>query len=163
MSSQSQIPKHPSHPDVPRPSDAELVELARGVCHAIEACGASPELTRAVTLASDLVAYLQKPCPSSEAPAADTVPHDQVMDEMRHLVESVALEKFGVPEPVEPTGAGSMLPQRAKVMTGSNFPKSIMKALGLPGVVQEFKLHVKKHAIVEVECRYFPHLVEDKP
>lgn len=57
----SQIPKHPSHPDVPRPSDAELVELARGVCHAIEACGASPELTHAVTLASDLVAYLQKP------------------------------------------------------------------------------------------------------
>lgn len=58
---ESQIPKHPSHPDVPRPSDAELVELARGVCHAIEACGASPELTHAVTLASNLVCHLQKP------------------------------------------------------------------------------------------------------
>lgn len=57
----SAIPKHPGHPDVPRPSDAELVELARGVCRAIEACGASPELTHAVTLASDLVCYLQKP------------------------------------------------------------------------------------------------------
>lgn len=56
-----ETPKHPSHPDVPRPSDAELVELARGLCHAIEACGASPELTHAVTLASDLHWYLQKP------------------------------------------------------------------------------------------------------
>lgn len=55
------ITLHPGHPDVPRPSDAELVELAIGVCRAIEACGASPELTHAVTLASNLVAYLQKP------------------------------------------------------------------------------------------------------
>lgn len=62
------IPKHPGHPDVPRPSDAELIELARGVCHAIEACGASPELTHAVTLASDLVAYLGKPSSLTSAP-----------------------------------------------------------------------------------------------
>lgn len=55
-----QITKHPGHPDVPRPSDAELVELAIQVCHAIEACGASPALTDAVTLAGHLVAYLQK-------------------------------------------------------------------------------------------------------
>lgn len=67
MHAESAIPKHPSHPDVPRPGDASLVELARGVCHAIEACGASPELTNAVTLASDLVWYLQKP-------VADQVP-----------------------------------------------------------------------------------------
>jgi len=51
----------PSNPDVPRPSDAALVELARGVCLAIERCGASPELTDALTLASDLRAYLSKP------------------------------------------------------------------------------------------------------
>ena len=55
------IPKAASHPDVPRPSNAELVALAGGLCAAIEACGASPELTRAVTLASDLRAYLEKP------------------------------------------------------------------------------------------------------
>lgn len=51
----------PSHPDVPRPPNNDLVALALRVCHAIEACGASPELTKAVTLASDLHAYLQKP------------------------------------------------------------------------------------------------------
>lgn len=56
-----QIPKAPSHPDVPRPSDEQLVELASGVCTAIEACGASAELTHAVTLASDLATYLRKP------------------------------------------------------------------------------------------------------
>lgn len=56
-----QITYHPGHPAVPRPGDAELVELAVQVCHAIEACGASPELTHAVTLAGHLVAYLQKP------------------------------------------------------------------------------------------------------
>jgi len=51
----------PSHPDVPRPSDAELAEMARQLCQAIEVCGASPELTRAVTMASDLATYLSKP------------------------------------------------------------------------------------------------------
>lgn len=56
-----QIPKHHGHPDVPRPGNAELVDLARQICHAIEACGASHELTHAVTLASNLVFYLQKP------------------------------------------------------------------------------------------------------
>ena len=53
--------KAASHPDVPRPSNDELVALATEVCHAIEACGASPELTHAVSLASDLATYLRKP------------------------------------------------------------------------------------------------------
>lgn len=57
---------HPSHPDVPRPSDADLVALAHCVCRAIEACGASPELTKAVVLAGDLACYLQKPASAPE-------------------------------------------------------------------------------------------------
>ena len=57
----SEIKKAASHPDVPRPSNEELVELAVQVCYAIERCGASPELTHAVTLASDLATYLRKP------------------------------------------------------------------------------------------------------
>jgi hypothetical protein len=56
-----ELPKAPSHPDVPRPSDDELAELALQVCYAIEACGASTELTKAVCLASDLHTYLKKP------------------------------------------------------------------------------------------------------
>lgn len=59
------------------------------------------------------------------------------------------------------TGVGSIRPQGPKLMTGNRFPKSIMKALGLPGLVQEFHLHVKKHEIVEIECRYIPFLPED--
>lgn len=55
------IKKAPSHPDVPRPSDAELIEIAGDLIHAIEACGASPALTHAVSLASDLCEYLSKP------------------------------------------------------------------------------------------------------
>lgn len=51
----------PSHPDLPRPSNEELIELATELCHAIECCGASVELTKAVTLASDLLTYLKKP------------------------------------------------------------------------------------------------------
>lgn len=53
--------KAASHPDVPRPSNDELVELARDVVDAIEKCGASRELTHAVMLASDLYCYLRKP------------------------------------------------------------------------------------------------------
>lgn len=56
----SEIKKHPGHPDVPRPSNEELVALASEIVQAIEVCGASPELTHAVTLASDLVCYLKK-------------------------------------------------------------------------------------------------------
>ncbi len=41
-------------------------------------------------------------------------------------------------------------------MTGSNFPKEILSALGLPPLVQEFTLRVKRHAFAEVECRYYP-------
>jgi hypothetical protein len=55
-----ELKKAASHPDVPRPSDAELIELAYQVCIAIEQCGASPELTNAVMLASDLHTYLRK-------------------------------------------------------------------------------------------------------
>lgn len=55
------ITKAPSHPDVPRPSNDELVKLASEVTHAIEICGASPELTKAVSLAHDLKTYLMKP------------------------------------------------------------------------------------------------------
>lgn len=55
------IPKHPSHPDVPRPSDSELVDLAYELMSAIEECGASPELTNAVIKAEHLYVYLKKP------------------------------------------------------------------------------------------------------
>lgn len=55
-----EIKKHPGHPDVPRPSNDELVRLASELVQAIERCGASPDLTGAVTLASDLVCYLKK-------------------------------------------------------------------------------------------------------
>ncbi len=51
----------PCHPAIPRPDNAALVFLAQEVVTAIERCGASPELTRAVALASDLKTYLQKP------------------------------------------------------------------------------------------------------
>lgn len=54
------LKKHPGHPEVPRPSNDELVRLASELVQAIECCGASPELTSAVTLASDLVCYLKK-------------------------------------------------------------------------------------------------------
>jgi hypothetical protein len=57
----SEMIKAASHPGVPRPSNEELIELAMRVCYAIEECGASPELTSAVSLASDLLTYLQKP------------------------------------------------------------------------------------------------------
>lgn len=61
------------------------------------------------------------------------------------------------------TGIGSIKPLRAPlVMTGNRFPKSIMKALGLPGLVQEFHLHVKKHEIVEIECRYIPFVQDEE-
>ena len=56
-----ELKKAASHPGVPRPSNDELVELAYQVCIAIEQCGASPELTNAVMLASDLHTYLRKP------------------------------------------------------------------------------------------------------
>ena len=51
----TEIKKAASHPDVPRPSNDELIELA------YQQCGASPELTHAVILASDLHTYLRKP------------------------------------------------------------------------------------------------------
>ena len=57
----TEIKKAASHPDVPRPSNDELVAMAREVVHAIELCGASQELTRAVILASDLAEFLKKP------------------------------------------------------------------------------------------------------
>ena len=55
------ITKAASHPDVPRPSNDELIKLALDVCYAIEECGASVKLTHAVSLASDLLTYLKKP------------------------------------------------------------------------------------------------------
>lgn len=59
--SEKEIKMAASHPCVPRPANDELARLATEVCHAIEACGASSELTHAVSLASDLVSYLRKP------------------------------------------------------------------------------------------------------
>lgn len=56
----SETKKHSGHPDVPRPSNDELVALAAEIVSAIERCGASPELTHAVTLANDLGCYLKK-------------------------------------------------------------------------------------------------------
>lgn len=54
-------PKAASHPDVPRPCNDLLIDLAYEVCQAIERCGASPELTHASMLAADLHTYLRKP------------------------------------------------------------------------------------------------------
>ncbi|MDG9927393.1 MULTISPECIES: hypothetical protein [unclassified Pseudomonas] len=41
-------------------SGTVISERVREICHAIERCGASPELTHAVTLASDLLSDLQR-------------------------------------------------------------------------------------------------------
>lgn len=53
-----------------------------------------------------------------------------------------------------------------RVMTDRRLPKKLMaeliRVLGLPGLVQEFTLHVKKQSIIEVECRYFP-FAEEEP
>ena len=57
----NELKKAASHPDVPRPSNDELIKLAIALCNAIERCGASPELTEAVCRASDLLTYLVKP------------------------------------------------------------------------------------------------------
>lgn len=57
----TEIRKAASHQDVERPSNEDLVSMASDIVQAIEMCGASPELTHAVTLASDLVSYLKKP------------------------------------------------------------------------------------------------------
>lgn len=47
-----------------------------------------------------------------------------------------------------------------QVMTDQRLPKELLeelkRVLGLPGLIQEFTLRVKKHSIVEVECRYYP-------
>ena len=56
-----EVKKAASHPDVPRPTNERLKELAYELCIAIEKCGASPELTHASSLASDLHTYLSKP------------------------------------------------------------------------------------------------------
>ena len=56
-----EVKKAASHPDVPRPTNERLKQLAYELCIAIEKCGASPELTKASSLASDLHAYLSKP------------------------------------------------------------------------------------------------------
>lgn len=56
-----EVKKAPSHPDVPRPTNEYLKQLAYELCIAIERCGASPELTKASMLANDLHTYLSKP------------------------------------------------------------------------------------------------------
>ena len=56
-----EVKKAPSHPDVPRPTNEHLKQLAYELCIAIEQCGASPELTKASMLANDLHTYLSKP------------------------------------------------------------------------------------------------------
>ena len=74
----TEIKLAPCHPDVPRPSNDELVKLCQSVVDAIEVCGASPALTSAVILASELKDYLRKP---SALPA-----HQQrVVDEYHEL------------------------------------------------------------------------------
>lgn len=47
------------HGDAGEASGTDISERVREICHAIERCGASPELTHAVTLASDLLRDLQ--------------------------------------------------------------------------------------------------------
>lgn len=59
----NQTLKAASCPDVRSPNNDELINLAREVCCAIEECGASPVLTQAFSLASDLLICLQKPMP----------------------------------------------------------------------------------------------------
>jgi len=57
------VERHPlaaSHPDHPAMSRDELLAHAGKISHAIEACGSSPELTTAVTLASDLSFHLHR-------------------------------------------------------------------------------------------------------
>jgi hypothetical protein len=54
----------PSHPDVPRPNNDEMMKLAQDVVAAIERCGASPDLSNAISLATDLRTYLSKEEPT---------------------------------------------------------------------------------------------------
>lgn len=54
------IPKAASHPDYPVLSGEELVEQVRQLTHLIELCGASVELTDAVTAASDIGFHLRR-------------------------------------------------------------------------------------------------------
>ena len=49
------------HPDLPRMSNEAMVEKAYQLMGAIERCGASPEVTAAVTLADELYQHLKKP------------------------------------------------------------------------------------------------------
>lgn len=54
------IPKAASHPDYPVLSGEEIVEQVRQLTHLIELCGASVELTAAVTAASDIGFHLRR-------------------------------------------------------------------------------------------------------
>jgi hypothetical protein len=49
------------HPEVPRPTDDELVDVAIHLLHAISMCGNTPEVATAELIAHDLMAYLRKP------------------------------------------------------------------------------------------------------
>lgn len=89
---------HPGHPDYPVLSGEELLDLLRDVGHAIEACGASVELTNAVTKATDLWFHLKRfiahVTPAPEAPlsiddaiahAKDVAQHSQLANWLTEL------------------------------------------------------------------------------
>ncbi len=57
----AEVKLYAGHSDVPRLSNEALVEKAYQLMAAIEKCGASPELTTAVTLADELYQHLKKP------------------------------------------------------------------------------------------------------
>lgn len=63
----------PSHPAYPVLTSAELIEHTRAISPAIELCGASPELTNAVTLASDLVHHVVRYVEAQKPAATETV------------------------------------------------------------------------------------------
>lgn len=77
----SGIPLHPGNPDYPVLSGEELLFLIHDLAHAIEACGASVELTNAVTKATDLSfhvkRFIEHVAPPPEAPLSidDAITH----------------------------------------------------------------------------------------
>jgi hypothetical protein len=70
-----------------------LEEHALQICYAIEECGASPELTTAVALASALVSRLRKASPARETETVAAPSASQQSDVVHHRLVRTALER----------------------------------------------------------------------
>lgn len=77
-----------SHPDYPVLLPEELVALNKELVQAIERCGASPELTHAVTLASDLGYHLNRFIQSRDAvPSTGSENIDDLVQQAKSLLD----------------------------------------------------------------------------